>query len=75
MATIETSQIEFYNVSNGYLVPKGVGFDGYEVEESGFDSATFNGNLHPVADGYSWFRGFAVNLESAKELSSQFRLG
>lgn len=68
LAVMKTKEIEFYNVSDGHMVPRGVGFADYSVEESGSDSKTFNNSLHPEVGGYTWFRGFAVSLSGSQRI-------
>lgn len=75
LAGVRTREIELYNISSGCSVPVNIGYAGYTVEESGFNSQTFNFCIHPVAESYCWYRGFAISLTDTQELGSSVVVG
>ena len=64
---------EKFNFYKETQIPLSAGLDGdgesvswlgdLEVEVSGANSQIFNGQLHPKAEGYEWFRGIAVKVD------------
>lgn len=68
MGVDRVQEIEYYEVSEGWMVPGRVGLEEFDFEESGFESQMFKGRLHPRAEGYYWYRGYAVNLQAVQDL-------
>lgn len=61
-------EIHFYNDTR-YCINGGLfALEGYEVEESDFESKVFHGQLHPTVEDYNWYRGFAIKANGGKVL-------
>ncbi len=61
-------EIQFYCNTKRCLRNDFSVFKGSEVEKSGYGGSIFPTHLHPVVEGYRWYRGFAVDIKGGKVL-------
>ena len=59
-------EIKFYNDTKRCIRP--VLDRVYKFEESSFESQLFAKQLHPVVEGYDWYRGFSIDVNGGKVL-------
>lgn len=60
---VQVEKIRFNEYAGFSVGPGDFALKGCEFEESDFDSCTFNYQLSPTVEGYSWYRGFAVKVD------------
>lgn len=53
-------EIRFYNDTNRCINSGLFALKGFEAEESGFGNPLFSSQLNPEVEGYSWYRGLAI---------------